>query len=94
MGKENASRPFPLRLGLPSDIKQLRVEHVKVKTQPIPPGYDPVLIRTEDQGYWRLWLMANGDFSLGTCIRLWDNGDVDRITYHEDGTESVMEIKD
>ena len=42
----------------------------------------------------RLWLMANGDFTLGTFIQLLDNGVVNRVTWHEDGTETVLEIKD
>mgnify|MGYP003148408743 CR=1 FL=1 len=43
---------------------------------------------------WRLWLNANGDFSLGTFICLWDDGRIERITWHSDGTESVFEVKD
>lgn len=38
--------------------------------------------------------MANGDFTLGTFIQLLDNGNVNRVTWHEDGTETVLEIRD
>ena len=75
-------RPFPLRFELPSPARQLRVERVH--------GIDIDM----EYGYWRLWLMANGDFTLGTFIQLLDNGVVNRVTWHEDGTETVLEIKD
>ena len=45
-------------------------------------------------GHWRLWLMANGDFTLGTFIQLLDNGVVNRVTWHEDGTETVLKVTD
>jgi len=41
---------------------------------------------------WRIWLMANGDYSLGTFIQLVDDGTVNRVTWHNDGTESVFEV--
>ena len=74
-------RPFPLRFELPSPARQLRVEHVK---------------QVGFHGYpsWRIWLMANGDYTLGTFIQLLDNGLVNRVTWHEDGTETVLEVKD
>ena len=31
-------------------------------------------------------------FTLGTFIQLCDNGQVNRITWHEDGTESVFKV--
>jgi hypothetical protein len=43
---------------------------------------------------WRLWLMANKDFTLGTFIQLLDNGAINRVTWHEDGTESILDIKE
>jgi hypothetical protein len=74
-------RPFPLRFELPSPARQLRVERVQSIHQP-------------HECSWRLWLMANGDFTLGTFIQLLDNGVVNRVTWHEDGTETVLEIRD
>lgn len=72
-------KPFPIRVPLQSPIKQLRVEY-------------------RDTGYrdwvWRIWLTANGDFSLGTCIELGGYGSIKRVTYHEDGTESIFDIKE
>ena len=43
--------------------------------------------------HWRLWLMANGEFSLGTFIQLLDNGTINRVTWHEDETETIFNIK-
>ena len=37
--------------------------------------------------------MANGDFTLGTFIKLIDNGEINRVTWHEDGTESIFVVK-
>ena len=79
------TRPFPLRFELPSPARQLRVERVHGI------DIDEMIIK---HGYWRLWLMANGDFTLGTFIQLLDNGVVNRVTWHEDGTETVLEIID
>ena len=41
---------------------------------------------------WRIWLNANGDFTLGTFIQLSDNNTIQRVTWHEDGTDSVFDI--
>lgn len=72
-------RPFPLRFELPSPARCLRVERF--------------IDFGERQTGWRLWLTANGDFSLGTFIQLLDDGTINRVTWCADGTESVMELK-
>ena len=86
-------RPFPLRFELPGHVKQLRVKRIDEsfidilqKSMNAPPPKRP-------KCYWRLWLMANKDFSLGTFIQLLDNGEINRITWHEDGSETVFPIK-
>ena len=71
-------RPFPLKFELPSPAKMLRVER----------------ITSNVESHWRLWLMANGNFTLGTFIQLLDSGAINRVTWHEDGTETVLEIKE
>ncbi len=81
-------RPFPLRFELPSPARCLRVERVDMFAAQW--GKKELL----DQSHWRLWLMANGDFTLGTFIQLLDNGKVNRITWHADGTETVFEVRD
>ena len=77
------AKPFPLRFELPSPARCLRVERVRSPWKHHDPG-----------SHWRLWLMANGDFTLGTFIQLLDNGKVNRITWHADGTETVFEVKE
>jgi hypothetical protein len=87
------SRPFPLRFELPSPAKQLRVERYIGYADDHPKGLGlPTTMHMEP--CWRLWLTANGDFTLGTFIQLLDNGTVNRVTWHEDGTESVLEVTD
>ena len=86
---DQMTKPFPLRFELPSPVKCLRVERQEVTSMTLE---DNIPAAKTGQGYWRLWLMANGDFTLGTFIQLLDNGTINRVTYHEDGTESVMQI--
>tara|TARA_R100000789_G_scaffold90828_1_gene88537 strand:+ start:55 stop:267 length:213 start_codon:yes stop_codon:yes gene_type:complete len=69
---------------LPSPAKMLRVERVMLT------GTENI----QQAGHWRLWLMANGDFTLGTFIQLLDDGTINRVTWHEDGTETIFELKE
>lgn len=41
---------------------------------------------------WRIWMMANGDYTLGTFIELLDDGRINRVTWHPDGTDSIFEV--
>jgi hypothetical protein len=70
-----------------TSIKQLRVENEK-----------HVLGNPKGRHFishsWRIWLTANGDFTLGTFLQLCDNGTINRVTWHEDGTETVFEVTD
>ena len=84
-------------LGFQTSIKTLRVERVKEKTITVKGTThygDPCTDYFPTPGHWRIWLMANGDFSLGTFIQLCDNGTINRVTWHEDGTETVFEVTD
>jgi hypothetical protein len=45
------------------------------------------------KGNWRIWLTANGDFTLGTYIHLDKQGQIERVTWHEDGTETIFNMK-
>ena len=38
---------------------------------------------------WMLWLAHNGEFTEGTFLALTDDGNVSRVTWHPDGTETV-----
>jgi hypothetical protein len=69
----------PKRIPLQSPIRQLRVSHY---------------FGTTFESYWRIWLTANGDFTLGTFIQLCDNGDINRVTWHEDGTETIFKVNE
>lgn len=44
--------------------------------------------------HWRIWLNANKDWTLGTYIHLECNGNIQRVTWHPDGTESVFDISE
>ena len=70
----------PMRIPLTSNIKQLRVERAKWVT-------------ADKENSWRIWLTANGDFTLGTFIELCDSGTVNRVTWYNDGTEHIFNIK-
>ena len=102
MEQEKATRPFPLRFELPGGVRQLRVERVEQSYKKVKLdkrlGLATLLPENEieveqNDAHWRLWLMANGDFTLGTFIQLLDDGTINRVTWHEDGTESVMEVR-
>ncbi len=78
---------IPQRVPLQSPIRQLRVEHTP--RWEIEWGEEVPI----DAGYWCIWLTANKDFTLGTFIKLCHDGKVLRITLHEDGTETVFEVR-
>jgi hypothetical protein len=89
-------RPIPQRISIQSPIKQLRIERIKGENN---------VIRTSRTSYkctetrdgsnvWHIWLTANGDFTLGTFLRLCDDGSIQRVTWHEDGSETVFNIKE
>ena len=44
-------------------------------------------------GHWLVWINANHDFSLGTFLRLWDDGGIERVTLREDEGDDVQLIK-
>ena len=94
MSEEPKSRPFPLRFELPGGVKCLRVERIFTGGTRTPNYIQVNTNLAVTPGHWRCWLMANGDFSLGTFIQLLDNGGINRVTWHADGTEDVFVVKD
>jgi hypothetical protein len=70
-------RPRPRKLGLQSPIRDLRVE------------FDA---SNKPNTTWKVWMTANKDFTIGTFIELDSYGNIHRVTWHEDGTESIMEL--
>ncbi len=71
-------RTTPIKFPLPGPARHIRVERFKQ--------------RNNECGSWALWLMANGDFTNGTFIKLEDNGSISRVTWHPDGSETVFQI--
>lgn len=45
-------------------------------------------------GGWQIWLMANQSLTIGTYLFLRDDGRVSKITLHEDGGVSEIELDD
>ncbi len=72
------THPIPLKIGIQSPIRDLRIsKHETYVT---------------NCNNWRIWLTANGNFTLGTFIELCPNGIMNRVTLHEDGTDSTFRI--
>lgn len=44
--------------------------------------------------FWALWINAAPDFSQGSLLRLYNDGAVEYVTIHADGTESVLRTKE
>lgn len=55
--------------------------------------YIPNAIVRGEHGYWILWIFHNADLTLGTFLKLHDDGRIDRVTQHENGTETIVEVK-
>ena len=53
-------------------------------------GIKQLRVEKTDNG-WMIWLNANGNFTLGTFLELANNGTINRITWHPDGSESKFE---
>jgi hypothetical protein len=70
-------RPTPIKVNIQSPIRDLRVERCI--------GFNDRLTS------WRIWITANGDFTLGTFIELANDGKIRRVTWHADGTETIHE---
>ena len=70
-------RPLPRKFGVPGGYKNLRIEHSELGRA---------------NWHWRIWLSANRDFTCGTFLALYTGGEIKRITWHPDGTESVFEM--
>ena len=79
-------RPIPQRIPLQSPIKQLRVEFWSIRIESTQQN-------AFESSEWRIWLTANKEFTLGTFLKLRDDGMIQRITWHEDGSETIFEIK-
>ena len=54
-------------------------------------GIKQLRVERSDTG-WMIWLNANGNFTLGTFLELANDGTINRVTWHPDGSESKFEV--
>lgn len=78
-------------IGIQPNTRLLRIERVPGKWIDTQPGSINVEQRT--LGAWMIWINANINFTLGTYIKLNDDGSIERVTVETDGTEDVFVIK-
>jgi hypothetical protein len=51
------------------------------------------LERDPNRKCWILWTNANRDWTLGTFMRMYDNGRAERVTLRAEGTEEVFDVR-
>ena len=78
MTERRVVRPT-IRLGLQPGTRALRLERNASDN--------------EKGGGWVLWISPNTDFTAGTYMYLRDNGSIERVTLHEDGTETTFLVR-
>ena len=54
-------------------------------------GIRDLRVERSEEG-WMIWLMANGDWTVGTFLLLANDGGLVRVTWHPDGSESRFEL--
>jgi hypothetical protein len=83
----------PVRVGLPPNLKALYIERYAEV------GYYSLKDRNtfgynmEEHGYWLLPLSTNPTRTLGTFLKLYDNGKVTRLTCRDDQADEEVLIK-
>jgi hypothetical protein len=43
---------------------------------------------------WQLWLYGNAECTIGTFLFLNDNATASKITWHADGSETILELEE
>lgn len=79
-------------IGIQPGTKLLRIERVP----PVPYIMNTHYYGLRDDshnGQWLIWIHHNPDFTLGTYLTLHQDGRVENTTVHEDGTETVFQVK-
>ncbi len=76
-------------IGVPPNTKLLRIERIVPRKVHLRSS-DPPIPR---DGAWMIWINANINFTLGTYIKLNDDGSIERVTVETDGTEDIFVIK-
>ncbi len=61
---------------------------------PLPVAARQLRIERTDNDDWIIWLAANGDFTIGTFIRLNTIGLIEAVHLHPDGTEEQLALYD
>lgn len=82
-----------IQIGLQPGTKMLRLER-RAANRYYEYVDGLVVAENGDIGYWTIWLSAARDFSQGTFLRLYDNGEIEQVTCDADGIERVIRIKD
>ncbi len=59
----------------------------------LPGGLKQLRVEHSDDG-WMIWLNANGNFTLGTFLELSNDGNISRITWHPDGSQTKFEVSE
>lgn len=72
---------LPIRISVPPNTKAYRIER-------------NVRGRIDNVGSWCLWIHPSLDFSQGTYLKLYDDGAMERVTLHADGSEDAMTVKE
>ncbi len=75
-------------IGVQPNTRLLRIERVPAKCVS-----SEVDIYNTSEGAWMVWINANINFTLGTYIKLNDDGTIERVTVLTDGTEDIFVIK-
>ena len=81
-------------VGVQPGTKLLRIERVPGKWVD---SVDGIMSQCDlqewEDGAWLIWINSNIDFTLGTFIKLNDDGTIDRVTLNPDGSEDIFCIK-
>ena len=81
-----------ITIGVQPNTKLLRIE--RVVSRWVDTAYGSLNTEVRDGGAWMVWINSNIDFTLGTYILLHDDGRIERVTSHPDGTEDVFTVKE
>lgn len=86
----------PYRIGLQGMTKALYVERYEATKKELWAklfNEFPVKRLIDVTGYWLIPTHTNPDRTLGTFLRLYDDGKIERITVREDQGDEIVTIK-
>lgn len=76
-------------IGVQPNTRLLRIERISPRSIA---QWGKIEVHHE-HGAWMIWINVNADFTLGTYIKLNDDGTIERVTVNPDGTEDIFVIK-